>query len=228
MSLFSPKMKLADLIGINHNLILLLPRFGIPLGFGEKSVHEVCEKYGVNDDFLILVFNVYSFDDFQPDMETLANTDMSMLLPYLLASHQYYTNERLPHIEAHLHHIANKTEERYGKILKQFYSDFRHEISNHFEYEEKFFFPLLKSFDTSNLDLSSFDEDPDEVHTGIVDKLDDLTQIVYKYLPGNVMPEETMELVFDILQLSSDIRKHAMIEEKILLPCLEMMERRKN
>ena len=59
----------------------------------------------------------------------------------------------------------------------------------------------------------------------LVDKLNDLTQIVYKYLPGNVLPEETWELVFDILQLSADIQKHARIEEKILIPYMEWLER---
>ena len=62
-------------------------------------------------------------------------------------------------------------------------------------------------------------------HTMLVDKLNDLTQIVYKYLPGNVLPEETWELVFDILQLSADIQKHARIEEKILIPYMEWLER---
>lgn len=58
-----------------------------------------------------------------------------------------------------------------------------------------------------------------------MDKLNDLTQIVYKYLPGNVLPEESIEVVFDILQLSADIQKHALIEEKILIPWFSWMER---
>ena len=59
-----------------------------------------------------------------------------------------------------------------------------------------------------------------------MDKLNDLTQIVYKYLPGNVLPEETMEVVFDILQLAADIQKHALIEDKILTPYVDWLERR--
>ena len=53
--LFSEKMKLADLISVNHSLILMLPRFGIPLGFGDKSVKEICLMNDVSADFFLLV-----------------------------------------------------------------------------------------------------------------------------------------------------------------------------
>ena len=55
-------------------------------------------------------------------------------------------------------------------------------------------------------------------HDNIRDKLSDLTQIIYKYLPGERLTEEMMELVFDILQLSRDLEKHALIEEFLLQP----------
>ena len=55
-------------------------------------------------------------------------------------------------------------------------------------------------------------------HDNIKDKLTDLTQIIYKYIPGERLNEEMVELVFDILQLSRDLEKHAAIEEMLLLP----------
>ena len=222
---FTARMKLADLIAANHNLILLLPRFDIPLGFGEKSVREVCAASNVPVDFMLLICNVYTFDDYLPDMEQLAATDMSLLVPYLEASHKYYTGERLPHIEAHLHHIADRVGGRYGTILKQFYADFRREIEAHFQHEEKVDFPKLKRLQQGLSVRRQPLTHTEKSHVGLVDKLNDLTQIVYKYLPGNVMPEETMELVFDILQLSADIQKHALIEDKILTPYVNCLER---
>lgn len=222
---FTSRMKLADLIGVNHNIILLLPRFGIPLGFGEKSVREVCDASNVPADFMLLICNVYTFDDYLPDIEVLKNTDMRPLIHYLLESHNYYTNERLPHIEVHLHHIADRIGGRYGQILKKFYGDFRDEITRHFLDEEQTDFPKLESLQQGRRDFRPMMPHHEKSHTGIVDKLNDLTQIVYKYLPGNVLPEETMELVFDILQLTADIQKHALIEDKILTPYINWMER---
>ena len=225
MSLFSPRMKLADLIAANHKLILILPRFDIPLGFGEKSVGEVCTANNVPVDFFLLICNVYTFDNFLPDLELVAKTDMHPLVPYLKASHQYYTNERLPHIETHLHHIADRVETKYGEILKRFFADFRNEITEHFIGEEQKEFPLLLRLQNGEKHPKTSLSNLEHTHDGLVDKLNDLTQIVYKYLPGNVLPEETIELVFDILQLSVDIQKHALIEDKILIPYIKQLER---
>lgn len=222
--MFSSRMKLADIISANHNIILLLPRFGIPLGFGEKSVREVCAAAGVPVDFMLLVCNLYTFDDYLPSIEEVSAVDMKPLVPYLKASHSYYTDERLPHIESHINHIAERMDERTGSIFKHFYAEFRREITAHFLSEEKNEFPRLIALQQSQSPMGCSKSVSSKSHLALVDTLNDLTQIVYKYLPGNVMPEETMELVFDILQLSSDIQKHAFIEEKILQPYLTWLE----
>ena len=39
--LFTPNMKLADMVASNHSLVLILQRFNIQLGFGEKSIREL-------------------------------------------------------------------------------------------------------------------------------------------------------------------------------------------
>ena len=208
--MFSPRMKLADIIAANHNIILLLPRFGIPLGFGEKSVREVCTAAGVPVDFMLLVCNLYTFDDYLPSIEEVSSIDMSLLVPYLKASHIYYTDERLPHIEKHIANIAERMNERTGSI---------------FQSEEQNEFPRLIALQQSQRPKGQNKRLSSKSHSNLVDTLNDLTQIVYKYLPGNVMPEETMELVFDILQLSADIQKHALIEEKILEPYVAWLER---
>ena len=46
-----------------------------------------------------------------------------------------------------------------------------------------------------------------EAHDNIEDKLNDLTQIIFKYLPGNVSPEDSIDVVFDIFQLSADLKQ---------------------
>lgn len=222
---FNTRMKLADIIAANHSLILILPRLNIALGFGEKSLQEVCDSHGVPADFMLLLCNLYTFDDYRPTVEELHNVAMDPLVPYLKASHDYYMRERLPHIETHLNHIAASTSPRHGAILKQFYADFRREIAAHFQREEKEDFPKLERLQQGSRGKIAMGKHLERSHTDLVDKLNDLTQIVYKYLTGNDLPEESIELVFDILQLSADIQKHALIEEKILLPWFSQTER---
>lgn len=222
---FTSKMKMADLIAVNHNLILVMPRLGITLGFGEQSVAEVCCNHGLDVDFVLMVCNVYSFDDYLPSSDILHSPALSHLVPYLMVSHQYYIKERLPHIERHLVKVASHAGDRYGMILNKFFSDYEQEVVDHFTCEEQEVFPYLQSLLDGEKVERPLSEHFVDNHTDMVDRLTDLTQIVYKYLPGDALTEELNELVFFILQLSSDLQKHALLEEKILLPYMLQLER---
>ncbi len=207
--LFTGRMKMADMIASNYDLILMLPRFGIPLGFGEKNVKEVCRDNNVDDHFFLTVCNIYTFDDYRPDDEELSRIDNSLVAEHLRASHRYYLEERLPHLQHHLDHITEKAGQS-GEILRKYYADYCREVREHVRREEKNLGQLMGGQQVTEHYLKS--------HDNIRDKLSDLTQIIYKYLPGERLNEEMMELVFDILQLSRDLEKHAMIEELLLVP----------
>ncbi|MDR1096938.1 MAG: hemerythrin domain-containing protein [Tannerella sp.] len=224
--LFSGKMKLADLISANHSLILMLPRFGIPLGFGDRRVTEVCARYSVPADFFLLICNVYSFDSFLPDEKDVISTDMSPLVPYLMASHKYYLNERLPHIEQHLNRIADHMNDKYGRVLKRFFAGYRNEVSEHFLYEEETVFPYIKNLTADKPCGTYCIHDFEKAHNDIEDKLNDLRQIIFKYLPENVPQGDSIGVVFDIFQLSSDLHKHSLIEEKVLVPYVKLLEKK--
>jgi regulator of cell morphogenesis and NO signaling len=226
MDKFSKKMKFADLISANYNLILTLPRFGISLGFGDKSVAEVCMKHRVPTDFFLLISNVYSFDDYIPDKKEVETTDMQMLIPYLMASHRYYLNERLPHIEEHLNRIVDSMDDKYGKALKRFFIEYKNEVSEHFIYEEKTVFPYIKSLISGKQSVAYRIRDFEHAHNNIEDKLNDMMQIIFKYLPDNVPQTEAIGVVFDIFRLSSDLHKHSLIEDKALVPYVKLLEKR--
>ncbi|MDR2917274.1 MAG: hemerythrin domain-containing protein [Tannerella sp.] len=224
--IFSDKMKLADLILGNYNLIFMLPRLGIPLGFGDKSVAEVCMKYNVPVDFFLLICNVYTFDSYVPDKEEVVATDMRLLIPYLTASHDFYLKERLPHIEQHLDRIVDKAEKKYGTVLKRFFDEYKNEVSEHFIYEEKTVFPYMQALVSEKPDGTYHIKDYERAHSNIEDKLNDLLQIIFKYFPGDTSSIDSVEVVYDIFQLSSDLNKHSLIEEKILVPYVESLEKR--
>ena len=40
--------KMSDLICDNYSLLMVMSRFGLSLGFGNKSVKDVCEAQGVD------------------------------------------------------------------------------------------------------------------------------------------------------------------------------------
>jgi regulator of cell morphogenesis and NO signaling len=224
--LFSEKMKLADLISANHSLILILPRFGIPLGFGDRSVADVCARHDIPADFFLLICNVYSFKAYVPDEKTVVAMDMRRLIPYLTASHDFYLNKRLPHIEQHLNRIADHIDEKYGSVLKRFFAGYRNEVAEHFRYEEKMVFPYIEALVSGGKHGVYRIRDFEKAHRDIEDTLNDLMQIIFKYLPGNGSQEDSISVVFDIFQLSSDLNKHALIEEKVLVPYVKLIEKK--
>jgi regulator of cell morphogenesis and NO signaling len=211
-TLFTSRMKMADMIASNYDLILMLPRFGISLGFGEKSVKEVCRDYNVDDNFFLTVCNIYTFDDYRPDDEEISHIDNRMVAEHLRASHRYYLEERLPHLQHHLDHITERAGKS-GEILRKYYADYCREVREHVRHEEKNLAQMMEEGSSARVSDHYL-----KSHDNIRDKLNDLTQIIYKYLPGDSLNEEMMELVFDILQLSRDLEKHAMIEELLLVP----------
>lgn len=222
--LFDENMKMANLILVNPGLILLLPRFNIPLGFGDKSVKEVCSGHGVSTDFFLLVCNIYTIDNYVPPLEKVLATDMGMLNCYLEASHSYYLDRRLPHIASHIARMTAEMDCRMGGVLKRFFEEYNNEVVAHFRYEEQYVFPHLKRLLAGETDHSYRISQYSPSHTNIEDKLDDLTQILFKYLPEEVKAYETIGAMFDILQLSEDLKKHSLIEEKVLIPYVEHLE----
>ncbi len=217
--LFNSKMKLADVVVANYNLVLILQRFNIELGFGEKTVAEICKQYGIDTNFFLLICNVYTTANYLPTKEELANTQMDMLVPYLVASHVYYLQERIPHLEIgrahvyylqeriphlenHLNRIADACKPTQGETLRKFFHEYKGEVEKHFQYEENTVFPyitdLCKGGKGQRYSINQFEEN----HSNIEDKLGDLTNIILKYLPGDIMPNERRGLVFDIFQLS--------------------------
>lgn len=209
-TIFTGRMKMADMIASNYDLILMLPRFGISLGFGDKTVKEVCRENAVDENFFLTVCNIYTFDDFRPDDEEVSNIDSRLVVDHLQASHRYYIEERLPHLQNHMDHIADGAGQQSATILKKYFSDYCREVREHVRREEKNLSYMLEH--------KSVTEHYAKSHDNIKDKLSDLTQIIIKYIPGERLNEEMMELVFDIMQLSRDLEKHAEIEEMLLMP----------
>ncbi len=65
-----------DLISDNYSLLQVMSRFGLSLGFGDKTVKEVCELNGVDCRTFLIVVN-FMLKAFPGSME------IKMIFPYL-------------------------------------------------------------------------------------------------------------------------------------------------
>ncbi len=223
---FSEKSKLYELIATNPKLLPLLSRFGILLGFGDRSVDEVCRQNQVSTRLFLVVCSLHFDPDTPVRMTAPDDADLSCLLSYLNASHRAYLEEHFPHIEMHLNRIIEAAGPKYGNMLVHFYNEYKREMVKHFKYEEEVVFPYIAALREGQSTDYSIDQFRHN-HSNIEDALEDMTNILIKYLPGDILPSERISIATDIMELSIDLNVHSLIEEHLLVPFVESLENAK-
>lgn len=223
-SLYNSDMKMAELILADYKLLLLLPRFEMSLGFGDQTIEEYCKKRSISPVLMVMICNVYSFDHYLPGSEDISKIDIRQLLLYLQRSHTYYLYNRLQNIQKNLSEITRELNKQQAQLFDRFFEEYKNEVINHFEYEEKTVFPYIlnkqEGKQTSGYNIDIFEQN----HTNIEDKLNDLKNIIIKYLPDHSENQKRISLLFDIFSLEEDLEKHTLIEDKILIPLVQKLE----
>ena len=224
-------MKMADAINQYHSLLTILPRLGIPLGFGEKSIGQLCEEHHVSETLFLLISRVYCQDDYYPTANELQQCPMNDIIQYLITSHKDYLENKLPHIEHHLNTLLEPMDKKYSTLITNFYAEFRKEVEKHFQYEEKVIFPYLRQIiseqeatDSATYQKSTFHQQHDDIE----DTLNDLSNLLLKYIPAEISPVERVDMLLDMYALSNDIAKHAMMEDRILVPYIQLLESKRH
>ncbi|MDR2980359.1 MAG: hemerythrin domain-containing protein [Bacteroidales bacterium] len=221
---FTQTMKMAELIDTNYKLLLLLPRFDIDLGFGELTVRKLCEENNICPELFLVICNVYTFDDYIPDEKYIELLNVQQFIDYLKKSHLYYMNDRLKNISDQLQIIVQDSEQPHGAILSRFFEQYKVELLNHFAYEDEVVFPYVLGIadgkKSADYQIRIFEEN----HTNIDDKLNDLKNILTKYLHGNSSLEKRIQLIFNLFDFEEDMRKHTLLEDRVLISKVRKME----
>lgn len=223
---FSPQMKMADLIHANYRNLSVLSRLGIPLGFGEKTVEEVCIKYSVDVTLLLLICNVLVDNDMVPAEEQIAKCPVEQVVRYLQHSHLHYLTVALPAIQESLNRVVVSCSEIHAKALQRFFNEYLREVESHLANEDQSVFPyILQLLNTSKKSKFSIRQYKDR-HANIEIKLTDLKNIIIKYIPcihPDVFRDELLNQLFDF---EEDLNRHTLIEEKLLVPSVLLLEKK--
>ena len=92
--------KMIAIIRDNYNVLQSLGSFGIQLGFGDKTVDEVCQAHEV-DTFTFLSVVNFTLNG-NVHLQETARLSVPTLLRYLKASHEYFLGFQLPAIREEL------------------------------------------------------------------------------------------------------------------------------
>ena len=85
---------MSDLICENYPMVLVMSRFGIDLGFGEKNIGEVCRQNKIDTYTFLTVVNFLTETETIPAAEVHKDISISSLITYLHNAHDYFLNFR--------------------------------------------------------------------------------------------------------------------------------------
>ncbi len=223
--LFNIEMKVSDIVDLNFQLLLVLPRIGLDLKYIAMPISEACEKCGIDPETFILICNVYTFNDYFPSSDTLENSSIENIIKYLHNSHSSYTGKALHELTLSLNKLIAPCNEKQKQIVLKFFTDYEKELKNHFAYEEENVFPYVQSLVQGKKCSGYSIEQFEEHHENIDEKLEDLKNIVMKYLPAECDSEMQIRVLMTIYYLQEDLKRHTYVENNILAPMVTRMEK---
>ena len=222
--LFSASMKLADLIDIDFNLLGVFSRMGLRFGFGDETVEEACRKNSVDTNTFLVICGVYSIDGYMPSKETLGKVDVKDIVKYLHQSHSYYMDVTMKTLADSIERMMEPCGEKQKAIIWKFFSDYKEELSKHFQYEEEVVFPYVESVlehkEKEGFTINQYEEN----HSNVDEKLGDLKNIVMKYLPQECDSQQINNVLMNLYSFEKDLEKHTIIEDGILVPVVNRLE----
>ncbi|MBN2486450.1 MAG: hemerythrin domain-containing protein [Bacteroidales bacterium] len=237
--IIKPATQLADAIHENIFLLPVLNRFDIQLGFGNKTVEQLCAEKGVNMQFFLEIVNSFLDKDYFPQSE-LQSFPIRLIIDYISRSHTFYLKYKLPQIEGLIVKLLENAEPSNKKaysLIRGFFEEYARELIVHIEKEEDFVHPYILAIDDAyNKNLvtpeiimrvkqESINKYADG-HDNVEDKLFDLKNLIIRYLPPAADYTLSNAILYDLFRLERDLNDHARIEEKVLVPKVRLLEKR--
>ena len=222
--LYSPTDKMSDIICDNYSLLQVMSRFGLPLGFGDYSVEEVCKSSQVDCNTFLAVAN---FINKGHSRSSLPQTDISVetLMIYLKNAHHYFLDFQLPTIRRKLlEAIDCSTDNEITFLILKFFDVYVQEVRNHMNYEDQYVFTyvdnLLKGQKDENYNIKMFVSH----HDHIDEKLTELKNSIIKYYPDNKKAYMMNAVLFDIFNCEKDLVSHNAVEDHLFVPAVLQLE----
>ena len=219
-----PGMKMANLMNRDFSLSGVLERFGLSFGFGDESVEEVCSRGGIDSSTFLLICNVYLSEEYTPSRDVITTVKLKDVLRYLRLSHTYYEDIAVKALADVLDSLMTPCSDTHKMIIKRFFSDYTQELSKHFEFEETVVFPYVEAMLDDNVKDDFSIGEYEQHHTDVQEKLDDLKKLIMTYLPPQCDQKLIHAALSDLFTLETDLRKHTIIEDRILIPAVNHLE----
>ena len=235
--MISREMSMCVALFENMQLLPLFPRFKIELGFGEKNVEEVCKTHGVNTDFFLEIANSYLDEAYIPG-EGLSKFSLGTVIRYLIETHTYYVDTAIPMVEEKISRLLDQSSlsKKELDLVTVFFNDYKQEFLSHIQEEEQHILPYILELEKQSA-LSSPDSkfsqklrnysirEFEQEHHRLETSLEHLSRLIIKNLPPFANFQLCQQVLVDLSELVKDLRDHANMEDKILIPRVVELEK---
>ena len=215
---------MCDILTGDYMLLLMLGRFGISLGFGEKTVQEVCQEAGVDTDTFLAVanFNTSGADAAAPYIDKVS---VRSLISYLENTHTFFLDFLLPQIRRKL--LAAIDTVAGGKVaflILRFYDEYQAEVRKHMDSENNRTFPYVRELLEGRRPQNYSIEVYSRGHAAVEQKIGELKSIIIKYYKGGNDANLLLSALADIFFCEVDLHQHEQMEDHLFIPAVERLE----
>lgn len=219
---FTQSDSVVDLVEADYNILPLLSRFSLPLGFGDKTIGRACDEANIDVDVFLLVIN-HIITRQLPDLIQIEKLRPMAIVDFLRKSHGYFVDYKFPEIRTKLLRALEESHNDINPIIVRFFDDFIRHIHHHFDYEENIVFPYIEAVASgkhTEYDISIFRKQHDDVG----DTLRELKNIILRHY-STAKPDLMYDVLVDIYNVEADLDSHADIENNIMVPRIEFLEK---
>lgn len=228
---------LLDIVKDNPLLASVVDRFGITYSKWTMSLEKACEADQVNMNLLLEMLKAFGENNYFPQKE-LSQLPLQSIIEYLIKTHVYYINSRLPRIEQFIDLLVD----HYGKfdvhlyLLKDYFEDYKRDMYAHICIEERDLFPyVLKLIKSAGEDLSSLELfnllEQNAItrfineHHHVEDELGEIRRRLNNYSEANNHKVQITTLFYELRMFEIDLLTHGKVEDEILIPRAQEIEK---
>ena len=217
---FTAQDNLIDLVEEDFNILPILSRCSIPLGFGNKTIGEACHDTGIDPEIFLLLINYILFGNLPSEQPTPKSA--VGIVEFLHNSHDYFLGFKFPHIRQNLLSSLDPAHDDINPAIVSFFDTYVSQVKAHFDYEEPTVWPYIKALATDTVPAYSIDTFRRH-HDEISQKLNDLKNIILRFYTTS-MPDKMYDVLVDLYNCEEDLNSHHTIENDILIPMVTQLE----
>jgi len=226
-NIFTTNDKMSHIIDCDHSLLLVISRFDISLGFGDKTVNDICKANGIDTNSFLTIVNFLS-EGKHNSVNKYESVELASIIRYLKNAHSYFLNYKLPAIRGKLLQVVDSSAENapFKEIFLRFFDDYFTEVKKHMDYENNIVFPyvtdLFNGKKNPQYNISVFEQKHDQIDS----KMIELKNILLKYYPSKGSNHLLTEVLFDIYACEKDLASHNEVEDLLFVPAVKVIEQK--